>query len=72
MSNLILDESISFLNISTDIVTRLKSNNIIYIKDLWPLKRCDLKELGFNNKDINEIIIKMQLNGIDLNKKYVK
>lgn len=72
MRNINLDDSINILNINSNLVEQLKNNNINYIKDLWVLKRCDLKKLGFNNKDINEIIIKMQLNGIDLDKKYVK
>lgn len=68
----IIDKMINSLNISDDIIERLNEHNIVYVKDLWPLKRVDLKDFGFNNKDINEIIIKMQLNGLDLNKKYVK
>ena len=67
-----LDKLISNLNIDSSIVQKLEANNITYIKDLWPLKRCELKELGFKNKDINEIIIKMQLIGLDLNKKFVR
>ena len=67
-----LNDSINCLELEKDLIKRLEDNNIIIVKDLWQMKRQELKDLGFNNKDINELIIKLQLSGLDLNKKYVK
>ena len=67
-----LNDSINCLKLEKDLIKRLEDNNIIIVKDLWQMKRQELKDLGFNNKDINELIIKLQLSGLDLNKKYVK
>ena len=64
-----LDNPIEFLKTNNTITNKLKKNNIIFVKDLWYLKRKDLKSLNFTDIEINEIIIKMQLNEIDLNKK---
>ena len=64
-----LDNPIEYLKINITITNKLKKNNIFLIKDLWYLKRKDLKALDFTDIEINEIIIKLQLNGIDLNKK---
>lgn len=64
-----LDNPIEYLKINIAITNKLKKNNIFLIKDLWYLKRKDLKTLDFTDIEINEIIIKLQLNGIDLNKK---
>lgn len=64
-----LDNPIEDLNIKDSITKKLKSNNILIIKDIWYLKRKDLKNLNFSDNEINQIIIKLQLKGIDLNKK---
>lgn len=64
-----LDNPIEDLNIKDSITKKLKSNNIFIIKDIWYLKRKDLKNLNFSDNEINQIIIKLQLKGIDLNKK---
>lgn len=68
MSNLI-----SSLNISKEIIDILKSNNIFTLDDLWKYKRQELKKLGLKDSMINQIVIKMQLIGLDLdNKSYEK
>lgn len=67
-----LNSSISILGINSSIVKFLNKNNIDCISDLWSLKRNDLKQIGLNNDSINQVIIKMQLYGIDLNKKKYK
>ncbi len=64
-----IDDKIENLKLSKSINKILKSNNIIYIKDLWTLNRKKLKELGFKDKEIKDIIISLQLQGLDLNKK---
>jgi len=50
----------------------LIKNHVFIIEDLWKLKRKDLKDYGLNDNQINTIIIKLQLLGIDLNKKVNK
>ena len=65
----ILDNPIEDLVLKDSITKVLKSNNINSIKDLWYLKRKDLKSFNLNDSEINQIIIKLQLKGIDLNKK---
>lgn len=62
-------KSINNLSLSKEIVNKLKSNNLNYIEDVWILKRINLKNMEFNNDEIKEIIISLQLNGLDLNKK---
>lgn len=69
MKNIYLESKLSSIDISDTLQEKLKLKNIIYVKDLWLLKREDLKALKFNVSEINEIIIKMQLHGLDLNKK---
>lgn len=69
MNNKILDSSIYYLNFDSDLTTFLLSNNIKTISDLWILKRKDLKKILLSDMQINKIIIKLQLIGIDLNKK---
>ena len=69
MSKLILEKPIEELDISTKLTEKLKSNNLIYVKDIWMLKRKDLKNIQLSDSEINQIIIKLQLHGCDLNKK---
>ena len=45
------------------------NNNVNLISDLWPLTRKDLKSFKISDKDIHSIIVKLQLNGLDLNKR---
>ena len=69
MKNKILDSEIEVLTLNDNVVKKLKNNNINYVKDLWSLSRKDLKNLNFSDLDIQGIIIKLQLKGLDLNKK---
>lgn len=64
-----LDIDLESLNIKNDIVTILKINNINTIKDLWQLKRKELRRFKLRDSDINNIIIKLQLYGIDIDRK---
>jgi len=65
----ILNEKIYILNLNSKIEKKLISNNIIYVKDLWILTRKDLRNLNFSGKEVRELVIKMELNGIGLSKK---
>ncbi len=64
-----IDEQITKLNLSEELIQKLKSKNINTLKDLWILKRKELKEKEFNDSEIKSLIIALQLQGLDLNKK---
>lgn len=64
-----VEENINNLNLQTNIIKKLNSKNINKINEIWILKRKDLKELGFSDPEIKSIIIALQLEGLDLNKK---
>ena len=64
-----LEDNIESLKLSKNVTKVLKTNNITYIKDLWILNRKKLKEIGLKDKEIKDIIISLQLQGLDLNKK---
>ena len=66
---MILEKTIEELGLNSKITNKLKANNILSIKELWKMKRKDLKILGFSDNEISQIIIKLQLHAIDLNKR---
>ena len=63
-----LEDNVNKLAISDKLKEKLFSNKIKTIKELWQLKRKELKQLNFNDHEINDIIIALQLEGLDLNK----
>lgn len=65
----ILEKNIRVLELSDSIIKKLSELNIVEVNDLWECKLVFLKNNNFNNSEINQIRIKMQLKGIDLNKK---
>ena len=67
-----LEKEISSLKLDDDIVNFLKTQNIIYIKELCGIKRQELKKLGMKDKQIKQIIIKLELLGLGLDKKRSK
>lgn len=64
-----IDADINKLKIQENIKRKLKNNKLNIIKDIWRLKRKDLKNLDFNDSEIKEIIISLQLIGLDLDRK---
>lgn len=64
-----INEDIVELDLEPYIIDKLKSNNINSIRELCRLKRTDLKQMDFNNKELKLITIELQLLGLDLNKK---
>ncbi len=71
MKNKTLEKNINYLGLDDHINEVLHNNNINYISDLWVLSRKNLKQFSLNDKEINNVIVKLQLNGLDLNhKKY--
>ena len=69
MKNKFLDEKVISVFDDEKTLDIFSENNINFIKDLWILKRKNLKEIGLNDTQINSIIIKLQLHGLDINKK---
>ncbi len=67
-----LDEDISYLNLNDKITNLFKENNILKINDLWVLNRKNLKSIGLIDSEIKQVIIKLELLGLDLNKRRVK
>lgn len=64
-----LKKDIKILDLDRECLTILKDNRINLIEDLWLLTKKDLKMFGINDKNIKYISIKLQLLGLDLNKK---
>lgn len=69
MKNKFLDEKVISVFDDEKILGIFSKNNINFIKDLWVLKRKNLKDIGLTDTQINSIIIKLQLHGLDINKK---
>ena len=63
------EKTIEELNLSYKLVEKLHENNFNIVKDVWIKNRKNLKELGFTDSEIKSIIIALQLEGLDLNKK---
>ena len=64
-----LEKAIEELALDSKVLKILKDNNINTVEDIWVLKRKDLKDFGIKDSDITQITIKLQLYGLDLNKK---
>lgn len=57
------------LELDDKILKKLKKNNINSLEELWNLNIKNLKQLNFSYEEINSIAIKLQLKGLDLNKR---
>ena len=57
------------LNLQKVILDKLKLNDINSTEKLLKMSRKELKLLGFSYEEINLIAIKLQLIGMDLNKR---
>ncbi len=64
-----IKKKIEVLDLDKKVLECLKQNEIQYVENLWILNRKKLKEMGLNDHEIKQLIIKMQLLGLDLNKK---
>lgn len=64
-----VEQQIDTLNLSSKLVQKLQDNEFNIIKDVWMVNRKKLKEIGFTDSEIKSIIIALQLEGLDLNKK---
>ena len=64
-----VESNVEILDLESDVIKVLKDNKIDTIGLLWTQTRKSLKALGLKDSDIKQIIIKLQLLGLDLNKK---
>lgn len=69
MRNKVLNSDINVLGLDNKIIEKLRDSKVNLVNELWVLGRKDLKDLSLSDTEINQIIIKLQLNGVDLNKK---
>ncbi len=67
--NKYLENSISSLKLNKAIIDILKENQILKVNDLWIKNRTYLKSIGLTDSQIKDIIIKLELIGLDLNKR---
>lgn len=70
--NNFLNNDITYLNLNNNINNVLKEHNINKIYDLWENSKKSLKNIGIKDSELKDIIIKLELNGFDLNKRYNK
>lgn len=69
MNKRLLEKEIKDMDFNPNIIKKLQENGVTYINDLWILKRKDLKDISLTDAEINQIVIKLQLHGLDLNRK---
>lgn len=60
------------MNLTAEIKEVLRKNNVLELSNLKKLTRKDLQDMKLNNNQINQIIIYLQLNGLDIKKNYKK
>lgn len=68
-NNKYIDKDISILGLDDNIACLLTKNEIRTVNELWLKTKNDLKNYGLKDKDIKYVSIKLQLIGLDLNKK---
>ncbi len=67
--NEFIKKPIEVLDLDKKVMKVLKQNNIQIVENLWILNRKELKAMGLSDQEIKQLIIGMQLLGLDLNKK---
>ena len=68
-ANTLLKENVSILSLNDSVKQKLQENNINKIGDLCSMTIADLRNINFEQTDINAIEIKLQLIGLDIKKK---
>lgn len=63
------NQSLEAININDVIVDKLINNSITDTKELCYCNRKKLKNIGLSLDEINHIIIKLQLKGLDISNK---
>ena len=64
-----VNEDIKLLELDSSIENKLNDSGLKTIGDVWASNRKSLKALGLRDMEIKQIIIKLQLLWLDLNKK---
>ena len=64
-----VESDIEILDLDSSVNKILKDNNLSTVGDVWVQTRKSLKTIGLKDSDVKQIIIKLQLLGLDLNKK---
>lgn len=67
-----LRKNIETLSIDKKILERLNNNGIETIKDLCKCSRMDLADKGLENSEIKNVMISLQLKGLDLKPNHAK
>ena len=67
-----LKNNINTLSINKNVIEVLNNNGIETIKDLCKCSRMDLVDKGLENSQIKDIIITLQLKGLDLRPNHAK
>ena len=65
----VFDKSIEMLNLDSKLLKILKNNDINIVSKLWEKSKEDLKAIDLSQEDIREIRVKLQLYGLDINRK---
>lgn len=65
----VLEKDIEIITRNKEMLEKLRNNGIILVKDLCNKTRKDLEDLQIPNMYIKEIIISLQINGVDLKKR---
>lgn len=68
----ILNENVSALKLEKLTQEKLLDNNINTLLDLCKLSRIELASLGFENDEIKNMMINLQLQGLDFKKNHAK
>ena len=68
-TNIYADNDIKTMDLDKEVLSILLENDIKTVGNLWELNRKKLKAMGVKDSDIKQIIIKLQLLGLDLNKR---
>ncbi len=67
-----LKNNINTLSINKNVIEVLNNNGIETVKDLCKCSRMDLVDKGLENSQIKDIIITLQLKGLDLRPNHAK
>ena len=68
----VLKNNINTLSIKKKVIEVLNSNGIETVKDLCKCSRMDLADKGLENSEIKDIMITLQLKGLDLKPNHAK
>lgn len=67
-----LEKNICVLRLGKIITNKLLTNDIKSVLNLCNYSRMELAELNFTNEEINEMVIALQLLGLDLKRNHAK